>query len=224
MKFGKYICSAALAVATYCGPASVTPSYAVSAVPFELYEYAQLNYDYNPYVSGCDVAPGCAYWTGYYQLVNNTNDLLVVGFEVTNNFAGYIDPITYNQTVASAFVGGANWTAETSTTGDFVDAPKFFNEPTFAYYAVDPSSALGYGSWAGFSWGPEVQVTSSVVVGYINLSDTPNENGERQVYFTEPFDAVATPLPATLPLMGSVLAGSGLLAWRRKRKARAAAT
>ena len=32
-------------------------------------------------------------------------------------------------------------------------------------------------------------------------------------------NAVATPLPAALPLFGTILAGSGLVAWRRKRKA-----
>jgi hypothetical protein len=124
--------------------------------------------------------------------------------------------------VALAFVGGADWTAETSATGDFVDAPKLFNEPTFAYYAVDQSSALGNGSWAGFSWAPEVQILSSVVVGYIDTSDTVDVNGDRPVYLTDQFEALQiTPLPAALPLMGGVLGAGGMVALRRKRKAAA---
>jgi hypothetical protein len=222
MKIWKVIGGAALALAAYCGPASVTPSHAAS---FALYESAQLNYDYNPFVIGCDVAPGCSYWTGYYQLVNYTSDLKVIGFEVTNVFAGYVDPITGNQTVASAFVGGADWTAETSTTGDFVNAPKIFNEPTFAYYAEDQLSALGSGSWAGFSWQPVVQISSSVVVGYIDINDTPDVNGDRPVYLTAQFEALQiTPLPAALPLMGSVLGGGFVIGrWRKRRRAARAA-
>lgn len=45
---------------------------------------------------------------------------------------------------------------------------------------------------------------------------------EWQAYFSAAITPVApieTPLPAALPLLGSILAGSGLIMWRRKRRA-----
>jgi hypothetical protein len=43
------------------------------------------------------------------------------------------------------------------------------------------------------------------------------------VFFTASLAASATPLPAALPLFATGLGALGLLGWRRKRKAQAAA-
>ena len=54
----------------------------------------------------------------------------------------------------------------------------------------------------------------------INMSGVDFSNGD-QIVVT--FANSATPLPAALPLFASGLGGLGLLSWRRKRKAQAAA-
>jgi hypothetical protein len=57
-----------------------------------------------------------------------------------------------------------------------------------------------------------------------------NESSSRESYrvdnheaFFDSIDPILTPLPAALPLFATGLIGLGLLGWRRKRKAQAAA-
>jgi len=52
---------------------------------------------------------------------------------------------------------------------------------------------------------------------YLNIHTTLHPSGEIRAFLAE------TPLPAALPLFASGIGALGLLGWRRKRKAQAAA-
>jgi hypothetical protein len=65
--------------------------------------------------------------------------------------------------------------------------------------AIDTNSLFVLGIWSPTQTGGYMFLSSGGAVGHL--------------------DATPTPLPAALPLFGSILAGGGLVAWRRKRKA-----
>ena len=55
---------------------------------------------------------------------------------------------------------------------------------------------------------------------YFNIHTSSFQPGEIRGTFAE---VPPVPLPAALPLFASILAGGGLIAWRRKRRAKVAA-
>jgi hypothetical protein len=125
-----------------CGIATLGGVTAVRAVPFQIYESSQLNYD--PFVCNC------YYWTGQYTVINNTSDWVITGFQVTNPFAG--------DSVPSVFID--SWKAEATETGYFSGVK------AFSYYATNELAYLGPGSYSDFFWGPPVVIASDAVVFY----------------------------------------------------------
>ena len=66
----------------------------------------------------------------------------------------------------------------------------------------------------------EAALVAGIIAGeaYLNIHTTLNPGGEIRDFLAAP-----TPLPAALPLFATGLGALGLLGWRRKRKAQAAA-
>jgi hypothetical protein len=66
----------------------------------------------------------------------------------------------------------------------------------------------------------EAALVAGIIAGeaYLNIHTTLNPGGEIRGFLAAP-----TPLPAALPLFATGLGALGLLGWRRKRKAQAAA-
>ena len=148
-----------------------------------------------------------------FQVTNTSSDLLFTR-EANTNFTGFSTDVGY-------ITNGS-----TLPSSPFVDG-------TGGPLSVDRSvngSTVGF-NFTGFV-GNFFQVgligTTDVLVIATNATNF-DSNGTVALSFSlgggggDPFEPVATPLPAALPLFVTGLGGLGLLGWRRKRKAQAVA-
>ena len=66
----------------------------------------------------------------------------------------------------------------------------------------------------GPEWELDIRISASNIFG-----DAANISGGVNINLPAGVSLEQVPLPAALPLFATILAGSGLIAWRRKRKA-----
>jgi hypothetical protein len=127
--------------------------------------------------------------------------------------------ITFNGSLGNAFTytytEGDN-VRDHATTGFNISAPNVFATMDFGSGdRLDVQKIILPSIFA-------TESLTSMDFGYVG--DTVPGNGEAFLAAITTSNAVATPLPATLPMFAAALGGFGLLGWRRKRKAQAAAT
>ena len=122
--------------------------------------------------------------------------------------------------------GGLNWDSNTfvydvgNYTNLYGNSVTFPSDPNAVYNGfgaltinVTSPSAIISGDASFLGWGAQVNAF------------TVTSSGDQQWWLMDnlTFNAATTPLPAALPLFATGLGASGLLGWRRKRKAAAIA-
>jgi CHRD domain len=140
--------------------------------------------------------------------------------EVT--FSGLLAPDTASHIHCCTAVPGTGTALVATTTPTFTDFPTGVTSGSYDHI-FDMTLASSYNPAFVTATGGTVTLAEAALLAgmaggdtYLNIHTTANPGGEIRGF-------LVTPLPAALPLFATGLGALGLLGWRRKRKAQAAA-
>ena len=184
-------------------------------------EAATLIYDASlsgPAESPPNASPG----TGFAEI---TIDDVANTMRVEVSFSGLLGTTTASHIHCCTALPGSGTAGVATTTPTFTGFPLGVTSGTYDF-TFDLALASSYNPAFVTANGGTVASAEAVLLAglaadetYLNIHTTVVPGGEIRGFL----EASATPLPAALPLFATGLGALGLLGWRRKRKAQAAA-
>jgi CHRD domain len=157
--------------------------------------------------------------TGFAEVIINT---VLNTMDVSVNFSGLTTGTTASHIHCCTVSAGTGTVGVATTTPTFAGFPLGVTSGTY-HNVLDLTSASSYNpafvtANGGTTAGAEAALLAGLAAdkAYLNIHTTQFPGGEISGF-------LVTPLPAALPLFATGLGALGLLGWRRKRKAQAAA-